>query len=128
MNVTHDTPEHITDVLERYGEAWQRRDVEGIMALHAPDMEFQNHMSGVRAQGAAVRDMLSQLFERWPDFTSFNRRQYVGNGLAVVEWTASGSHVTTIEYEGHIAEPTGAKIEWSGVDILPFENGLIKRK
>ena len=26
------------------------------------------------------------------------------------------------------AEPTGKRIEWRGVDVIPYEDGLIKRK
>jgi hypothetical protein len=27
-----------------------------------------------------------------------------------------------------VAEPTGKTIEWRGVDVIPFEDGLVKRK
>ena len=27
-----------------------------------------------------------------------------------------------------MAEPSGRSIEWNGMDVIPFENGLIKRK
>ena len=27
-----------------------------------------------------------------------------------------------------VTEPTGKRIEWRGVDVIPFENGLVKRK
>ena len=27
-----------------------------------------------------------------------------------------------------VAEPTGKKITWDGLDVIPFENGLVKRK
>jgi hypothetical protein len=26
------------------------------------------------------------------------------------------------------AEPTGKTIEWRGIDVIPFEGGLVKRK
>ena len=27
-----------------------------------------------------------------------------------------------------MAEPTGRRIEWNGMDVIPFEDGRIKRK
>jgi len=27
-----------------------------------------------------------------------------------------------------VAEPTQKRIEWRGIDVIPFEGGLIKRK
>jgi hypothetical protein len=27
-----------------------------------------------------------------------------------------------------VAEPTGERIEWCGVDVIPYEDGLVKRK
>ena len=27
-----------------------------------------------------------------------------------------------------VADPTGNRIEWRGVDVIPFEDGLVKRK
>ena len=27
-----------------------------------------------------------------------------------------------------IAEPTGRQIGWDGLDVIPFEDGLVKRK
>jgi hypothetical protein len=28
----------------------------------------------------------------------------------------------------HVAEPSGKKITWNGLDVIPFEDGLVKRK
>ena len=27
-----------------------------------------------------------------------------------------------------LAEPTGKKIEWRGIDVIPYEDGQVKRK
>jgi hypothetical protein len=27
-----------------------------------------------------------------------------------------------------VAEPTGKQVEWRGIDVIPFEGGLVKRK
>ncbi|MBK5233185.1 MAG: ester cyclase [Thermoleophilia bacterium] len=48
--------------------------------------------------------------------------------LVVQEWTASSTHVKAMKRGDLVAEPTGNRIEWQGLDVIPFENGLIKRK
>ena len=50
------------------------------------------------------------------------------DGLVVQEWTATARHVKTMRRGDLVAEPTGKKIEWNGLDVIPFENGLVKRK
>jgi hypothetical protein len=48
--------------------------------------------------------------------------------LVVQEWTATATHVTELRRGDIVAPPSGRKIEWVGMDVIPFEGGLIKRK
>ena len=59
---------------------------------------------------------LEQIFRNWPDLTFHGRRAYVRDGLVVNEWTATAT------------DDQGRRLEWDGVDIFPFEEGLILRK
>jgi hypothetical protein len=43
-------------------------------------------------------------------------RLYARDGLVVSEWTATATN------------RAGQRIEWDGIDVFPFENGLILRK
>ena len=100
----------------RYNDAWNAHDLDAIIAMHAPDMVFENHTAGERAEGAGpVREHIAQIFRNWPDLRFTSRRLYVRDGLVVSEWTA---HATR----------DGKRLEWDGIDVFPFENGLIKRK
>ena len=45
----------LEDVIDAYNEAWNRHDLDAIVALHAPGMVFQNYNAGERAEGDAVR-------------------------------------------------------------------------
>ena len=69
--------------IERYNAAWAAHDVEAIMALHAPDMVFENHTAGERAEGEAVRAHVTAIFEAWPDIAFTTRRLYVRDDLVV---------------------------------------------
>jgi hypothetical protein len=46
----------------------------------------------------------------------------------VQEWTASATHAKTMRRGDLVAEPTGRRVEWDGIDAIPFEGGLVKRK
>jgi steroid delta-isomerase-like uncharacterized protein len=123
-----DSPEALEQAIERYNQAWNDHDLDAIMAMHAPDMVFENHTAGESAEGEAVRGHIASIFESWPDIAFNGRRTYVRDGLVVQEWTATATHVNTMRRGDIAAEPTGKRIEWKGLDVIPFEDGFIKRK
>jgi steroid delta-isomerase-like uncharacterized protein len=123
-----DAPEALREVIDRYNTAWNEHDLDAIMAMHAPDMVFENHTAGESAVGEEARAHIGSIFETWPDITFSTRRLYVREGLAVQEWTASATHANTMRRGDLVAEPTGKRVEWDGVDVIPFEDGLVKRK
>jgi ketosteroid isomerase-like protein len=105
----------LRQTIERYNDAWNRQDVDAIISMHAPDFVFHNWTAGERVEGDEVRDHLEGIFRNTPSLRFTCRRLYVHDGLVVNEWTAT-------------AERAGKQLEWDGVDVFPFENGLIKRK
>lgn len=114
--------------IERYNAAWNDHDLDAIMAMHAPDMVFANHTAGESAQGAEVRDHIGAIFATWPDIAFAERRLYVREGLVVQEWTATATHTNEMRRGDLVAEATGRRITWDGLDVIPYENGLVKRK
>jgi len=118
----------LTLAIGRYNEAWNAHDLDAIVAMHAPDMVFANHTAGESATGAEVRDHIGAIFATWPDIEFASRRLYVREELVVQEWTASATHAATMRRGDLVAEPTGKRVEWDGIDSIPFEDGLVKRK
>jgi ketosteroid isomerase-like protein len=110
-----DSAEAVRETIERYNEAWNHHDIDTILTMHAPDFVFHNHTAGERVEGDEVREHISRIFQNTPTLRFTGRRLYAREGLVVNEWTAH-------------AEREGRQVEWDGVDVLPFENGLIKRK
>jgi steroid delta-isomerase-like uncharacterized protein len=102
--------------IERYNEAWNAHDVDAIVSLHAQGMVFENHTAGERVAGDDVRGHIARIFDNWPDLRFRGRRLYARDGLVVNEWTA-----TATDRDGRV-------LEWDGVDIFPFQGGLITRK
>jgi steroid delta-isomerase-like uncharacterized protein len=111
-----DSAGELERTIARYNDAWNRHDVDEIVSMHAPDFVFENHTAGERAEGAAAREHIADIFRNWPDIAFRGRRLYARDGLVVNEWTATATH------------PDGRRLEWDGIDVFPFEDGLIKRK
>jgi steroid delta-isomerase-like uncharacterized protein len=121
-------PHPLAPVIDRYNAAWNAHDVAAIMALHAPDMVFENHTAHERAEGEAVRDHISAIFAGWPDLAFATRRLYLRENLVVQEWTASATHTRELSRGGLVAPASGNRLEWLGMDVIPFQDGLVKRK
>jgi steroid delta-isomerase-like uncharacterized protein len=123
-----DSAAELEQAINRYNEAWNDHDLDVIVSMHAPDMTFENHTAGEVAQGKGVRRHIATIFGTWPDIHFTTRRLYVRDGVVTQEWTATATHQNTMRRGELVAEPTGKSIEWRGVDVIPFENGLVKRK
>ena len=123
-----DSAAALEDTIARYNEAWNAHDLDAIIAMHAPDMVFANHTAGESASGAEVRAHIGSIFETWPDIAFSTRRLYVRDGLVVQEWTATATHANEMRRGDLVAEPTGKTISWNGLDVIPFEDGSVKRK
>jgi predicted ester cyclase len=91
-------------------------------------MVFENHTAGERAEGEHVRAHVSRIFEAWPDIAFATRRLYVREDLVVQEWTASATHSTELRRGDISAPPSGKLVQWEGLDVIPLEHGLVKRK
>jgi hypothetical protein len=62
-----DSPEALHETIDRYNTAWNEHDLDAIMAMHAPDMVFENHTAGESAVGKEARAHIGSIFATWPD-------------------------------------------------------------
>ncbi len=120
--------DQLQQTIDAYNDAWNAHDVARIATMHAPDMVFENHTAGERAEGAEALEHIAQIFRSWPDIEFKTRRMYVREDLVVQEWTASATHVKPLTRGEIVAEPSGKRIEWEGMDVIPFEASKVKRK
>jgi steroid delta-isomerase-like uncharacterized protein len=118
----------LEETIARDNEACNAHDLDAIMSMHAPDMVFENHTAGESAVGEDARAHIGSIFESWPDIHFETRRLYVRDGVVTQEWTASATHANEMRRGDLTAPPTGNRIEWRGIAVIPFENGLVKRK
>jgi steroid delta-isomerase-like uncharacterized protein len=119
----------LDEVIAAYGDAWNRHDVEAIVAMHHAESVFENHTSGGKAVGhAAIREMIKGVLAAFPDLRFDVRRIYVRDGVVTQEWTASGTLAVPYSKGPVTVHPTGQKISWNGVDIIPFIGTQVARK
>lgn len=106
----------VTELIGRYNDAWNEQDLDTIHALHHPEIVFDNHTAGERAEGAdAVREHIGRIFANNPDMRFTTRSFQAGEDFAVCEWTLN-------------LTKDGRSLEWDGVDVFPLRDGLIARK
>lgn len=115
--------------IDRYNDAWNAHDVDAIVAMHTDDSVFENHVTGDvnvgREQiGAAIRG----IFSVFPDLSFEGRRHYIRQDLVIQEWTARGTHEGTMTRGGIEVPPTGKRVEYKGMDVIPIRDGLVARK
>jgi steroid delta-isomerase-like uncharacterized protein len=116
-------------VIAAYGAAWNSHDIEAILAMHTEDSVFENHTSGGKAVGkAAIREILNGVFAVFPDIRFEARRTYVRDDVVTQEWTATGTLSVPYSSGSTTVQPTGRKVSWEGVDIIPFAGNLVSRK
>ena len=116
-------------VIAAYGEAWNSHNVEAILAMHTEDSVFENHTSGGAGVGKdAIRGILKGVFAAFPDIRFDARRTYVRDGVVTQEWTATGTLAIPYTKGNTTVQPTGKKVSWNGVDVIPFAGNLVARK
>lgn len=124
-----DTAASVRETIARYNRAWNTHDVEAILAMHTDDSVFENHTSGGKGAGKAeIRRIVEGVFATFPDLVFSGRREYFGEGFAVQEWTATATFDRPIVRNGVTLKPTGGKVSWNGVDVIPVVGGKVARK
>lgn len=119
----------LEEVIAAYGEAWNSHNIEAILAMHTEDSVFENHTSGGKGVGRdAIREILKGVFSAFPDIRFDARRTYVRDGVVTQEWTATGTLAIPYTKGSTTVQPTGRKVSWNGVDVIPFTDNLVARK
>ena len=119
----------LQEFIDRYNDAWNAHDVDAIVAMHTDDSVFENHVSGdVNVGPAQIGNAIRGIFAVFPDLTFEGRRQYIRDDLVVQEWTARGTQAGTMKRAGIEVPPTGRRVEYKGMDVIPIRDGLIARK
>ena len=115
------TNEVTLEFLEAFGAAWNRHDVDAIMASMADDCVFDitagPDACGKRYEGRErVRQAVARVFSIWTDAHFGNARHFVCGDRGVSEWLFTGTRAD------------GTRMEVNGCDVFTFRNGKIVHK
>ncbi len=121
--------QELQDFIDRYNAAWNDHDVEAIVSMHTDDSVFENHVTGdVNVGRDQIARAIQGIFSVFPDLRFETRRAYIRDDLVVQEWTARGTHEGTMTRSGIEVPPTGRKVDYKGMDVIPIRDGLVARK
>lgn len=120
----------IEALAERYGEAWNSQDLDGVLALHAEDGSFRLHVPGGEpVEGrAAIREAFAGFLAQLPDIRFEPRRLLAGPGFWVLESTMTGTAAAPFDVDGEQVDAPGARIEVDAVDVITVRDGLVLTK
>jgi steroid delta-isomerase-like uncharacterized protein len=130
MTPATDSTTAIRMLAERYGEAWNRQDLDAIMDLHSDDSVFQAHAADTPpAEGKqAVREAFAGYIALLPDINFAERALHVGDDHWVLESTMTGTVAGSVEIEGESLGKQGARVEVDCVDVIDVRDGLVASK
>jgi steroid delta-isomerase-like uncharacterized protein len=130
MTTATDSTTAIRMLAERYGEAWNRKDLDAIMDLHAEDSVFVAHAVGTPpAEGKeAIREAFAGYLAVLPDINFAEHSLHVGDDHWVLESVMSGTVAQPIEVEGEALGESGARVEIDCVDVIEVRAGLVASK
>lgn len=106
--------------VRKYLEAFNDRDREALESLIAEDAV--EHGVHERLRGAdAIIEYLVAHYEAFPDYAGEHEAIVAEDDLVTVRYTATGTH--TGAFKG--VEPTGRRVEWTGLSMYRIEDGQI---
>ncbi len=112
----------LLDLLVSHTEAWNRHDLDALMALFADDCEFEasggDEVHGTRFRGRSeVRRAFSEVLDAMPDaHWGAGRHAVLGPDDGVSQWTLTA----TLR--------DGRRLEVNGCDFITVRDGKIVRK
>jgi hydroxyacylglutathione hydrolase len=111
-------------VADTYFAAVAARDIEAMVACWAPGGLERIAPVGEFRAPEGVREFFGELFAAVPDATLEVLDLVTDGDKAVVRWRTTGTFCGA-PFQG--VDPTGARIDLEGMDMLTVENGLIQR-
>ncbi len=123
-----DSEETLKEAIDRYNEAWNAHDLDAIMAMHAPDMVFDNHTAGESASGE--EDAPTSARSSRPGPTSSSPPGASTSARASSSRNGPRPPPTRRRCAAATSSPSRPAAGSSGTasTSIPFEDGLVKRK
>lgn len=117
------TPADNKRAVRQLTEAWNERDREAFLAVHAEEVTVGRPGDDpeVTTAEALWEGEQSGLFAAFPDVTASTEAVVAEDDLVFVCWTVSGTH----EGEFHGVEPTGTEMAYAEWALYRLEDGQV---
>ena len=108
------------NLIERFAEAFNRRDVDGLLACFTEDATYRDLFYGPHTGQVALRGMFERMFREGRDYRWQMDAIVMDAGRAAAEWTFG--------YTATAAVPRseGRRVRMSGMSIFDLEDGRIR--
>jgi steroid delta-isomerase-like uncharacterized protein len=108
------------NLVERFAEAFNRRDVDGLLACFTEDATYRDLFYGPHAGRAALRGMFERMFREGRDYRWQVNSVVMDAHRAAAEWTFG--------YTATAAVPRseGRHVLFSGMSMFDLEDGRIR--
>jgi len=119
------TRSEISDMIARFQDSWNRRDLDAVVAFHTDDCVVDSPVAGGQARGReAIARAYEAFFHAFPDLTIKYDEPLIDGDRVVLIARISGT-----DRGGFMGlQPTGRFVDFPCVLIYDLENGLIVRE
>jgi steroid delta-isomerase-like uncharacterized protein len=113
----------LPDTIRRYFQAWNERDVNGVLAALAPGGTYADPATTGPLAGASLAHYLGGFFAAFPD-VGFELTEVRGDGdRLAVGWLMHGANTGPLRPG---LPPTGASVTLPGIDLIDLDGGAIR--
>lgn len=115
--------EGLNACVQRYFDAWNRRDADAVLATFAEDGTYCDPASGGRLRGEALKGYMNALWAAFPDLSfEIASKGFAGENLVAAQWIMRGTNTGSMMG----LPPTGKSVTVSGADFIRVGGGRIQ--
>jgi ketosteroid isomerase-like protein len=120
----------LAETIDAYFDAWRRRDVDGIVALHSADSVFRLHVIGEQdATGPdAIRAAFADVFDTWPNLSFHTLRLDLGADFFAHQMDVWGTPRNVLDHADGTLRQAAEPVHYEMLDVIQVREGLITRK
>lgn len=108
----------LSQALDRYFDAWNAQDPEGVVASLAPTGTYEDPTTGGPVSGAPLAENVATLIGGFPDLHfDIVSVDTVGQTGAAVQWLMRGTNTGTMPG----GPPTGQEVSLPGADFIEYD-------
>ncbi|MBI2852307.1 MAG: ester cyclase [Chloroflexi bacterium] len=122
------TKTDIWAMVRRFMDAWNRHDLQALSEFYSNRIVREGRR--VRLEGKEeLKSLWESVLHAFPDLSVDYRHQFSVGTHGVLEWVMRGTHTGVYDSRSGNIQPSGKKVEWTGVSIWEFDDqGLILRE